>query len=69
MDKLTTEQGQFNAGRLSTRLWWKFTDAGRSRAQRLETRALVTRILEGDPPNLQAAWYKGIEAGLSERTV
>ena len=66
-DNLTTERGQFIAGRQATRLCGKCTYDGRMRAAHLETRALINRIEQGDKQELWDAWYRGINAGLSER--
>ena len=66
-DNLTTEQGQFKAGRLAARLCWKFNYTDFMKASRLETRALINRIDQGDNPALWMAWYKGINAGIAER--
>ena len=66
-DSLTTTQGQFIAGRQAARLCWKFTHADYMKASRLETRALINRI-EQDKQSLWDAWYKGINAGIAERS-
>jgi predicted GIY-YIG superfamily endonuclease len=66
-DNLTTEKGQFIAGRQAARLCWKFTHEDRMKAAHIETVALVNRIEQGDKQELWDAWYKGINAGIAER--